>query len=215
MQGLRYSLYSSGAVTARSPSPPPNVSVADKAHGLPSPSSEGKETHLASGHSSGAGSVCPLASAEASAGEGDSQATRLRRPPLRRPGLRAPAPSLTWCLTPSSTDSMLHCISTTCGRGDRGSLEGGTPGAGSLSGPQDTAARERKHSFLSTTKASLRRPLPLPRTQRPAHPHSLTLRVSTSAGSGVGVLTEGGTTGDVTSSCCGCWGRGRPKAVSG
>lgn len=25
------------------------------------------------------------------------------------------APSLTWCLTPSSTDSMLHCISTTYG----------------------------------------------------------------------------------------------------
>lgn len=117
---------------------------------------------MASGHSSGAGSVCPLASAEASAGEGDSQATRLRRPPLRRPGLCAPAPSLTWCLTPSSTDSMLHCISTTCGRGDRGSLEEGTPRAGSLSGPQDTAARERKHSFLSTTKAFLRRPLPLP-----------------------------------------------------
>lgn len=44
---------------------------------------------------------------------------------------------------------------------------------------------------------------------------TLTLRVSTSAGSGVGVFTDGGAMGDFTTTCWGCWGRGIPKAVSG
>lgn len=43
----------------------------------------------------------------------------------------------------------------------------------------------------------------------------LTFLVSSSAGSGVGVFTEGGTMGDFTASCWGCCGHGIPKAIRG
>lgn len=43
----------------------------------------------------------------------------------------------------------------------------------------------------------------------------LTRRVSNSAGSGLGDLTKGMTTGDLTASCWGFWGLGRPNAVIG
>lgn len=139
---------------------------------------------------------------------------RLPFPTLWPPSATQPwALSLTWCLTPSSTDSMLHCISTTSGEEAESvtRVETSEQKAPKSWGFQPTGRGCQgadTHSCLYRTKPYLRCPSLL-------HPPSHTLRVSTSAGSGVGVLTDGGTTGDVTSSCCGCWGRGSPKAVRG
>jgi len=91
----------------------------------------------------------------------------------------------TWCFTPSSTDSMLHCISTTWNRS------------------QDTLWLPAAALLGCLGRGGNRGPI------------SVTLRVSTSAGSGVGVFTDGGAIGDFTTTCWGCWGRGIPKAVSG